>query len=59
MIVILYTQNLGPKNLSKSCQADKFLMSQTCHHDGDDKDNNNSMHFYAFLTFWAVSKLVT
>ncbi len=29
---------LGPKNLSKNCQVDKYLTSLTCHYAGDEKD---------------------
>ncbi len=31
---------LGPKNLSKYCQVDKFLTSQTRHHVGDENKKN-------------------
>ena len=36
--LLLSHKILGPKNLSKSCQVDKFLTSQTRHHAGDEKD---------------------
>ncbi len=34
---------LGPNNLSKSCQVDKFLTSLTRHHAGDEKDTGTTL----------------
>ena len=49
---------LGPKNLSKNCQVNKFLTSQTRHHDGDenikfmtnDKKNLDKLKFVRLRT---------